>query len=42
VVEAAAEHQRARKHGKGQNSAHMTNPPKRDFRFLRPRFLGKD
>src|SRR5262249_12939619 len=42
VVEAAAEHQRGRKHGKGQNGAHMTNPPKRDFRFLRLRFLGKD
>jgi hypothetical protein len=41
VMEAAAEHQGARKHGKSQNGAHGQNPPKRDFRCFTPPPLRK-
>src|SRR5262245_44325389 len=34
MVEAAAQHQGRGEDGKGQNSAHKINPPKRDFRLL--------
>jgi hypothetical protein len=42
MVEAAGEHHRRGEDGESYNSAHKTNPPKRDFRLFTPRLLEND
>ena len=42
VMEAAGQHDRRGEDGESYNSAHKTNPPKRDFQLFTPRLLEND
>jgi hypothetical protein len=42
MMEAAGQHDRGGEDGESYNSAHKTNPPKRDFQRFTPRLLEND